>query len=74
MLRCAALCCAAGGPVIMLQPENEYGNIEQYYGSDGKKYAQWAADLVKGMDPTGLPIAMCQQQGAKNAFLGAVSM
>lgn len=51
-----------GGPVIVLQIENEYGNIEQYYGNDGKKYAQWAADLVKGMS-TGLPIAMCQQQG-----------
>jgi hypothetical protein len=36
--------------------------IEQYYGSDGKKYAQWAADLVKGMYPD-VPIAMCQQQG-----------
>lgn len=51
-----------GGPVIVLQIENEYGNIEQYYGNDGKKYAQWAADLVKSMN-TGLPIAMCQQQG-----------
>lgn len=51
-----------GGPVALLQIENEYGNIEQYYGSDGKKYAQWAADLVAGMG-TGLPIAMCQQQG-----------
>jgi hypothetical protein len=51
-----------GGPVIMLQPENEYGNIEQYYGSDGERYAQWAADLVQGMD-VDVPIAMCQQQG-----------
>ena len=47
-----------GGPVVMLQPENEYGNIEQYYGPDGPKYAQWAADLVLGLQ-TGLPVAMC---------------
>jgi hypothetical protein len=56
-----------GGPVVMLQPENEYGNIEQYYGSDGKKYAQWAADLVARMH-TELPIAMCQQQGVKGVI------
>eukprot|EP01052_Picozoa_sp_SAG31_P005995 SAG31_NODE_272_length_18690_cov_14.520785_4_plen_129_part_00 len=41
--------------------------IEQYYGDDGKKYAQWCADLVGGMRP-GVPIAMCQQQGVEGVI------
>lgn len=112
-----------GGPVVMLQPENEYGNIEQYYvsaaadrvtvltahylqappaqqtppekliqcpqnslgsvdsrpphkldtalvwlqGPDGKKYAQWAANLVLGLD-TGVPVAMCEQSGVNGVI------
>ncbi len=36
-----------GGPVILLQIENEYGNVEKDYGHEGHKYIEWAADLTK---------------------------
>jgi hypothetical protein len=35
-----------GGPVIALQIENEYGNIEKDYGVPGHRYIEWAAQLT----------------------------
>ena len=49
-----------GGPIILLQIENEYGNIEWAYGNEGKKYVQWAADFVTSLD-VGIPWIMCNQ-------------
>ncbi|KAI8930128.1 glycosyl hydrolases family 35-domain-containing protein [Entophlyctis helioformis] len=49
-----------GGPIIMLQIENEYGFVEGAYGSDGDKYIHWAADLAAKHD-VGVPWFMCKQ-------------
>ncbi|KAJ3299732.1 Beta-galactosidase 8, partial [Blyttiomyces sp. JEL0837] len=49
-----------GGPIILLQVENEYGNVEKHYGIEGHKYITWAADLVNSFD-VGLPWFMCVQ-------------
>ncbi|KAJ3099168.1 hypothetical protein HDU97_003363 [Phlyctochytrium planicorne] len=49
-----------GGPIVMLQMENEYGSVETDYGRDGKKYIAWAADLANSLD-VGVPWVMCQQ-------------
>ena len=61
---CRSYFASAGGPVLLVQVENEYGNVEPFYGHDGPRYAQWAADLMQSMvDTTGVPTVMCQQQG-----------
>ncbi len=48
-----------GGPVVLVQVENEYANVEKRYCEDGQRYLEWMADLaVKlGMD---VPIIMCE--------------
>ncbi|KAH9649785.1 Beta-galactosidase 9 [Citrus sinensis] len=38
-----------GGPIIMLQIENEYGNMESSYGQQGKDYVKWAASMALGL-------------------------
>lgn len=52
-----------GGPIIMLQIENEYGNIESSFGSSGKDYMIWAAKMAVGLD-AGVPWVMCKQVDA----------
>ncbi|KAJ3382634.1 hypothetical protein HDU84_004172 [Entophlyctis sp. JEL0112] len=49
-----------GGPIILLQIENEYGNIEQNMGPLGHKYIEWAGDYANSLN-VGVPWFMCQQ-------------
>ncbi|KAJ3123533.1 Beta-galactosidase 6 [Nowakowskiella sp. JEL0407] len=50
-----------GGPVIMLQMENEYGAYAQWWNFPrGHFYIHWAADLARRMD-VGIPWFMCEQ-------------
>lgn len=44
-----------GGPVILAQIENEYGNVEDGYGVGGKRYVQWCADYVQTLR-LGIPV------------------
>ncbi|KAJ4954849.1 hypothetical protein NE237_011632 [Protea cynaroides] len=52
-----------GGPIIMMQIENEYGNIEGQYGKEGKEYVKWAASMAIGLG-AGVPWVMCRQTDA----------
>ncbi|KAE9602995.1 putative beta-galactosidase [Lupinus albus] len=52
-----------GGPIILLQIENEYGNIESSYGNGGKQYVKWAARMALSLG-AGVPWVMCRQQDA----------
>ncbi|KAL2506415.1 Beta-galactosidase 9 [Abeliophyllum distichum] len=52
-----------GGPIVMLQIENEYGNIESSFGPKGKDYMVWAAKMAVGLD-AGVPWVMCKQVDA----------
>ncbi|KAL2644811.1 hypothetical protein R1flu_012398 [Riccia fluitans] len=52
-----------GGPIIMAQIENEYGNIESEYGKEGKKYVKWCANMAESLG-AGIPWIMCQQSDA----------
>lgn len=52
-----------GGPIIMAQIENEYGDIESQFGDGGKRYVQWAADMALSLD-TRVPWIMCKQEDA----------
>uniref|UniRef100_A0A0E0MLX9 Beta-galactosidase n=1 Tax=Oryza punctata TaxID=4537 RepID=A0A0E0MLX9_ORYPU len=57
-----------GGPIILQQIENEYGNIQGNYGQAGKKYMQWAAQMAIGLD-TGIPWVMCRQTDAPEEII-----
>lgn len=53
-----------GGPVIMLQIENEYGNIESSYGEAGVRYVQHLGSTVNRLNRAfslRIPWIMCQQ-------------
>lgn len=56
----AGLLARDGGPIIMAQIENEYGNMESHYGSSGAEYVQWSVALAKSYD-LDIPWIMCQQ-------------
>ncbi|XP_038703868.1 beta-galactosidase 9 isoform X2 [Tripterygium wilfordii] len=59
-----------GGPIIMLQIENEYGNIEGSYGPSGKAYVKWAAGMAMGLR-AGVPWVMCKQTDAPGDIIDA---
>ena len=52
---------ASDGPIIMLQMENEYGNVQDFYGQDGADYVSKLVDYVHGNSDLQLPWIMCQQ-------------
>ncbi len=57
-----------GGPIIMAQIENEYGNVEASYGADGKRYMKWAADMALSFD-IHIPWIMCAQTDAPSTIV-----
>lgn len=57
-LRERKLVAGLGGPVILVQLENEYEMVGDTHGKDGAKYLQWMADLQKELDLT-VPGIMC---------------
>lgn len=59
-----------GGPVIMLQIENEYGDVEGSYGQKGKDYVKWAAKMAVGLG-AGVPWVMCKQTDAPEYIIDA---
>ncbi|CAL5200286.1 unnamed protein product [Lathyrus oleraceus] len=62
------LFASQGGPIILSQIENEYGNIDSAYGSAGKSYIKWAANMATSLD-TGVPWVMCQQGDAPDPII-----
>ncbi|KAK9155177.1 hypothetical protein Sjap_002657 [Stephania japonica] len=59
-----------GGPIILLQIENEYGNIEGSFGQRGKDYVKWAARMAVGLG-AGVPWVMCRQTDAPENIIDA---
>lgn len=59
-----------GGPVILIQLENEYKMVSDAYGTDGHKYLQWVADLQKELC-FGVPSIMCY--GAAEGVLETIN-
>ena len=57
-----------GGPVIIFQLENEYGNIEASYGPEGKQWLQWNVDKAVNLSLS-VPLAMCSQMDAPQSVL-----
>ncbi|KAI4322247.1 hypothetical protein L6164_021958 [Bauhinia variegata] len=68
MMKQEKLYASQGGPIILSQIENEYGNVEGSYGSAAKSYINWAAKMATSLD-TGVPWVMCQQSDAPNPII-----
>ncbi|KZV34570.1 Beta-galactosidase 8 isoform 1 [Dorcoceras hygrometricum] len=66
------LYAAQGGPIILSQIENEYGNIDWAYGPRAKSYIEWAADLATSMN-AGVPWVMCQQNNAPQSMVNSIT-
>ncbi|KAF3327137.1 beta-galactosidase 6 isoform X1 [Carex littledalei] len=62
------LYASQGGPIILSQIENEYGNIDAAYGSAAQRYIKWAASMAVSLD-TGVPWVMCQQSDAPDPII-----
>ncbi|CAK9143003.1 unnamed protein product [Ilex paraguariensis] len=62
------LFASQGGPIILAQIENEYGNVIQSYGDDGKQYINWCADFAESLS-IGVPWIMCQEGDAPQSMI-----
>ena len=56
-----------GGPVILVQVENEYGNVAKRYGEDGQEYLRWIVELGRQVGFAGVPTTTCEG-GAQGAI------
>ncbi|KAK3012130.1 hypothetical protein RJ639_011754 [Escallonia herrerae] len=57
-----------GGPIILAQIENEYGNVMGPYGEAGKSYIKWCAELAVSLN-VGVPWVMCKQADAPEPMI-----
>ncbi|KAI4386046.1 hypothetical protein MLD38_004016 [Melastoma candidum] len=65
-----SLFASLGGPIILSQIENEYGNVASQYGAGAKPYINWAASMATSLG-TGVPWVMCQQGDAPDPIINA---
>ncbi|KAG8647141.1 beta-galactosidase 7 [Manihot esculenta] len=70
LMKSEGLFASQGGPIILAQIENEYGNVQWAYGDDGKKYRDWCAQIAEDFR-IGVPWIMCQQDDAPSPILSA---
>ncbi|XVE99945.1 hypothetical protein REPUB_Repub03eG0243800 [Reevesia pubescens] len=63
MCKEAKLFASQGGPIILAQIENEYGNIMWAYKDAGIAYVNWCAQMAVAQN-IGVPWIMCQQDNA----------
>ncbi|KAG4938605.1 hypothetical protein JHK82_044398 [Glycine max] len=68
MAKEAKLFASQGGPIILAQIENEYGNIMTDYGEAGKTYIKWCAQMALAQN-IGVPWIMCQQHDAPQPMI-----
>ncbi|KAK3445531.1 hypothetical protein EUGRSUZ_A01556 [Eucalyptus grandis] len=68
MMQKHGLFAIQGGPIIVAQIENEYGNVEWAYGNNGKSYINWCAQLAESYGIQ-VPWIMCQQSDAPSPMI-----
>ncbi|XP_075486733.1 beta-galactosidase 6-like [Primulina tabacum] len=68
MIKDENLFASQGGPIILAQVENEYGNVEWAYGVGGELYVAWAAEMAVGLN-TSVPWVMCSQEDAPDPII-----
>ena len=56
-----------GGPVILLQVENEYANVAKRYGEAGQEYLRWIVELARHVGFSSIPNTTCEG-GAQGAI------
>ncbi|XP_059453357.1 beta-galactosidase 16-like [Corylus avellana] len=70
MMKSERLYASQGGPIILSQIENEYGNVEKAFHENGPPYVRWAASFAVGLQ-TGVPWVMCKQDDAPDPVINA---
>ncbi|KAL0558579.1 hypothetical protein IC582_003156 [Cucumis melo] len=70
MMKQENLFASQGGPIILAQIENEYGNVMTSYGDAGKAYVSWCANMADSLN-VGVPWIMCQQEDAPEPMINA---
>ncbi|CAK9159233.1 unnamed protein product [Ilex paraguariensis] len=68
MVKQEKLFASQGGPIILAQIENEYGNVISSYGDAGKAYIDWCSNMAQSLD-IGVPWIMCQQDDAPQPMI-----
>ncbi|KAL9165755.1 hypothetical protein ABFS82_06G191200 [Erythranthe guttata] len=68
MMKEEKLFASQGGPIILAQIENEYGNVIASYGDAGKAYVNWCASMANSLD-IGVPWIMCQENDAPESVI-----
>ncbi|XP_021298184.1 beta-galactosidase 15-like [Herrania umbratica] len=68
MVKNENLFASQGGPIILAQIENEFGNVMGPYGAGGKEYIQWCSNMAESLG-VGVPWIMCQQQDAPKPMI-----
>ncbi|XP_062013258.1 beta-galactosidase 8-like [Rosa rugosa] len=68
MMKEEHLFASQGGPIILAQVENEYGNVEGSYGVGGELYVKWAAETAVSLN-TSVPWVMCVQDDAPDPII-----
>ncbi|KAL1061009.1 hypothetical protein V6Z11_1Z051800 [Gossypium hirsutum] len=68
MVKKEKLFASQGGNIILAQVENEYGNVMEPYGDEGKSYINWCAQMADSLD-IGVPWIMCQQAAPPKPML-----
>ncbi|XP_061360235.1 beta-galactosidase-like [Gastrolobium bilobum] len=63
MCKEAGLFASQGGPIILAQIENEYGDVMSHYGEAGNAYIKWCAQMALAQN-IGVPWIMCKQSNA----------
>ncbi len=56
-----------GGPIILVQVENEYANVAKRYGEAGQEYLRWIVDLAQRLGYASVPTTTCEG-GAQGAI------
>ncbi|KAJ9538809.1 hypothetical protein OSB04_031542 [Centaurea solstitialis] len=68
MVKEEKLFASQGGPIILAQVENEYGNVMRSYGDAAKAYVDWCSRMADSLD-IGVPWVMCQQADAPKPMI-----
>ncbi|KAE9608967.1 putative beta-galactosidase [Lupinus albus] len=63
LMKSAKLFASQGGPIILSQIENEYGNVQRSFHKSEVSYVNWCAQMALGQK-TGVPWVMCKQDDA----------
>ncbi len=63
-----------GGPIVLVQVENEYGNVAKRYGEAGQEYLRWIIELATRVGFASVPTTTCQggAQGAIETSNGSI--